>query len=1438
MNDPEPSAEPAAAPRRRGLLRRLLGALLALMIGGLVLLVGLWLSLDPERLTPLLAGALDRALPGRVFIGRAEWALPFELTLDDVALDTPEGAPALSAARLRGSLVPWAFLGGTLEVRALEARALRIDLVRREGEEAFGLIRAVSAPSAGPGAALEVDLEISEAAGFDLTIDQPGFALVIRGSTVTAGRLTSTADLFSVRAGLRARSAELTVAERRFGPTPASARAIEVSIGATTGGGAVAAEALEIELEPELPLTANGRISGLGGTLHVDASASADIRLEDARIVRPLLGSFGEWLDPRGRARATVGAHGLFDAPVIEVELSGRDLEALGQPLSLVELDLTLDGTELQLHHLEVDVAGDGGHAEVEGALGLGISAARAGLSIALRDFALARWLDRWVAPEWLPAKTGGTITLSHARWSPPSAGFALALELDGLPLDLTSPTSLRLEGRIAADRLELSSLSGVSGPITVAARGPIDLVRGRWLDVTFSAKAPAEIGRVLGIPRALGSLSASGTLRGALSEPQATGTLRGARLLIGALPAFDLVAPFQLDRRRLITTGATLTATAGAAFARGTFTFGAESEPHLEAELRTSPIQLRPLTGGALAGTARLEATLAGPLAALSGEGSLALHALTARGAALGGGTARLELDEGRLALSDLALAPASGGEITAAAALSIPSRAVEGEVTGRDVAASMVQQLLEQPLGLEGHASFALDLGGRLDAPEGDLALAAEDLSIDGEPVGALGLTARGDSRQISVAASITGEAGTLALDGRYEITAATIDGSIAGSEIVFDRLPVIRTLDPAPAGRADVDLRLSGALRAPSIRGRVDVSQLSLSQRPVFSQKVRLDIEPSAGVGMHRIRLRLAPKLDAVGVLDVRPPFDLEAFIELRELMLEDVLPELSREGVGARAWGTANLLYRRGRVSGALDLSRLELSAASGRLALTRQASLRYDADGLALDHLELDGTLGNFSAGGRYGKEVDFTARGLLDLTFLVPFLPFLAQADGLLEVSARAEGPATAPELSGEISVPGTLRLRPRGGFREVVLDRGRIALTTGALRADGLAGHLSGGKFQLSGSVALDGLRPAEWDLAFDAQAIPARSGDLSVEANANLRVRGVGLIPRVEGALEIIRGRYTKAFKLENFSFVAKDRDASEPLIRQAPWLRDLELDLRVLSSGAMDLKVDASAINVDLGLTADVRVTGTFADPILEGRVTAEQGRIAFPKAKLEVDRGVVDFAPSTERGINPHVSLDAEGEVLTPSLTESGGRREAIHVEMTLEGPLEQMDLSLSSPEQPELDRLRLLSLLITGYLTPGDLLTTGDQNASTVEGALAFAGSQLTGPFAGFLEDQLERQLNFEIQLGAEVTTQRFRVTATKDIARRLTIEGAYEQTFESAALITTTARARLLLFDRAFFEAETELVTGGTNPDPNRSPLSSTLELKYRIFGK
>lgn len=596
-----------------------------------------------------------------------------------------------------------------------------------------------------------------------------------------------------------------------------------------------------------------------------------------------------------------------------------------------------------------------------------------------------------------------------------------------------------------------------------------------------------------------------------------------------------------------------------------------------------------------------RLRAEVSGPFEALSGEarltgqggrGAVDLNARFARA----GERVRLEALEGRAAGFTIEASAEAGPDALSLAALLRPEAGfgrlqIDGALEGGEVSAELVGAGL-----VFGDLSYidaaTLSVEGRVE--QFDLSFSAEGAYGAAFEMAGNGQLAAGDDAQTF----------TTSLQGRY------------GSVAVGARTPIAVQLSPVLNVEADLNLGQGrGVIRYTD--GAAPRLEMTLDQAPAALLSLRRAREPVEGV---LSGAALLTRDDGVWT------------------------GEASLSGEGLRPARASEDRVLSGGVAAALDRERLNLSAQASGIDLSAQADVTIETGPvsavgqLAPDALSIRGET---SAEGRIG---DFAAFHIDPAQRL----------SGLIDLQADISGVVSDPVVVGSASLSQARFSDARAGLDlqtlEAVLDMSRSgARLTRFSATDGQGGTLSGtGRLDIATPLAIE----AELDFeAFrlidrnDAEAVG--TGDVSfVLQDGEGRVTGSAVIDRAD-----LSPNGSGRAPVRQIDVIELNRPAGldpAPERRSGP---PITLDYQVRAPR----RVFVRGPNYDTEWSFDLAITGTSADPVLQGEARLVRGRAALLGRNFDLERGqvILDGDPGEARlnvvAVNERPDLTARIEV---------------------------------------------------------------------------------------------------------------------------------------------------------------------------------------------
>lgn len=270
-----------------------------------------------------------------------------------------------------------------------------------------------------------------------------------------------------------------------------------------------------------------------------------------------------------------------------------------------------------------------------------------------------------------------------------------------------------------------------------------------------------------------------------------------------------------------------------------------------------------------------------------------------------------------------------------------------------------------------------------------------------------------------------------------------------------------------------------------------------------------------------------------------------------------------------------------------------------------------------------------------------------------DLSFLREFAPEVVKSvPAKLRLNARVGGIVKAPLIDSTLDLDAASVSFVSADMPSVRNVKVRIRTKDRKVMIEEISAVLAGGVVKLAGAVNAENMADPGFDLKLQArEALVFRNPTSSLRANADIACVGALKAARVSGLVEAVRGRiFQEVNLLPNVMSVIKQ---SEPLpppppstskvdqkLELPPMLNDWTFDLRVKTRDPILLAGNL----VNGAISADVRLGGTGAKPLLTGFANVDRLLLKLPFSLLKITKGVVTMNPE-----NPFApKLDVRGE----------------------------------------------------------------------------------------------------------------------------------------------------------------------------------------------
>lgn len=443
-------------------------------------------------------------------------------------------------------------------------------------------------------------------------------------------------------------------------------------------------------------------------------------------------------------------------------------------------------------------------------------------------------------------------------------------------------------------------------------------------------------------------------------------------------------------------------------------------------------------------------------------------------------------------------------------------------------------------------------------------------------------------------------------------------------------------------------------------------------------------------------------------------------------------------------------------------------------------------------------------------------KLNVNVTGGIDLKSFGYFKDTFTTIDGRALLSARLFGGFENPQYDFNLKITNT-SFQPVGFDKEITIEDAVMRVKQNKVQLTNLKGTILGGTFEIKGDSN---------NLLYDIENnnifvnVLARNLNYNVpetaevESNVDLSLTGNIDALKLNGNIEIIDGKYYKSVNIVDKLFVdpltSKSSVYTEEVnISAIPILKNISLDVDIANKG---LTVSNDLMD-DVDIKASLHLGGTVGNPILEGRITANEGLVKllthrFDLTKFELNFNKTDLMMSD-------LNFEAESQI-KDYISSTGDTLNRI-VTLIVKGKLNNLQIELTGEG---LDKLQTMTLLLTGQ-------SGADTNSPSSEDAANKITGQLIGLLLqnalGKMTSDFQKQMDIMIQTNVD-TEGNLSLSANKMIGKRIMLKGtgAFENnSFEKEVSL------QMIIIDQLIIEALKAFEKGKTD-----------LLLKYRLLLK
>ncbi|HOO47742.1 MAG TPA: translocation/assembly module TamB domain-containing protein, partial [Deltaproteobacteria bacterium] len=503
----------------------------------------------------------------------------------------------------------------------------------------------------------------------------------------------------------------------------------------------------------------------------------------------------------------------------------------------------------------------------------------------------------------------------------------------------------------------------------------------------------------------------------------------------------------------------------------------------------------------------------------------------------------------------------------------------------------------------GLTGRVTASARLSGSMKHPQGSVSLSGKDMDLGFQKVEEILVLSTIKNRRIMVDTlklvpgmgdeSIIGT-GWFSLEGEYAF-------QLSGRALSLENIDVLAG-NNITRGRAGINLAGSGSFTDPSMNGEIIFSDVFVDQVRLGDIRITLDLHDnivnvSGKQGMDFSASYIIGKGDFSSAvlfdkMDLAPYFQIARYQGLSGT-------------VSGKISGSGNI-HNIPDIKASMDLADLSVyfmgkEIISGRELRANLVGKEFSVPGI---HLIL-GEKGwvNIEGDGMLDRALSLRADGDIPLQVLDPFVEDLSDTSGRALVSGQFE------LIDEEYVFMADLELKDIG-FMMPYIDQkihdinGHIVITPKAISLKEITGRSENGRFDLSGTLALEDMKPQEIDLKLQAFSFPIRIQDtLDLIADTEVVVRGTRDDSLMQGRVVLLEGVYYKDAEVNLIEEAVSERPETraprQPIT--LAYLRNVKLDISI--NRRNPVYIDNNLAQMDIN--PDLHLSGELNNPVINGR-----------------------------------------------------------------------------------------------------------------------------------------------------------------------------------------------------------------------------------------
>jgi translocation and assembly module TamB len=647
------------------------------------------------------------------------------------------------------------------------------------------------------------------------------------------------------------------------------------------------------------------------------------------------------------------------------------------------------------------------------------------------------------------------------------------------------------------------------------------------------------------------------------------------------------------------------------------------------------------------------------------------------------------VDVNQSLASLQHADLEPASHGKITFNASTGLHKWAFnDASPLQVDLQASQldVQDLVKlsgQQVPVTGTLAANVKMHGTELSPIGEGNVSLTHVTAYDQPVTSATLNFDGTGEEVHGDLGVELPAGSLKGKVSVRPKAKTYNAQLTATGIRLEQLQAIKAQNINAKGVVSIQANGAGTFDNPQLDAKLQIPQIDVQDQKIADVNLQMNVANHlATANLTSAAVGTAIKANAKVVLT--GDYQADATLDTQTIPLQPIFaiyaPAQANDLTGQTELHATlhGPLKNKNLLEAHVTIPTLKLAYTNTiQLAETSPIRVDYKDTKITLQRSGLKGTDTDLQFQGSMsttkGAPISLVLLGTVNLHLAQAFAPDI-QSSGELKFNINSSGATDSPDVGGQIEI---VDANFASGDLPVGLQHGNgvLTLTKDRLNITKFQGTVGGGTLTAQGGVAY---RPSiQFDLGLSANGVRALYPQgVRETVNADIRLAGSTDNAVLGGQVRLADLSFTPAFDLNSFI----DQFSGGVSAPATPGLaQNIQLNLGVTSENNINLVSRSLSVNG----SANLRVRGTAAEPVILGRVNLDGGDIILNGDRFVLNGGTIEFVNPSET--QPVVNLSLNTTI------------QQYNISMGFNGPIDQLQTKYSSdPALPTADIINLLA----------------------------------------------------------------------------------------------------------------------------------------------